>query len=247
MNRASPPPADRCPPPAPPTPLGADTAEFIDRLAHDLSSPITTMMIILGLLRGQPGERLDDASRDFLRRGVVAGERALRLVDGLREWAQVVTTAVAAEPVPLTPLLHEVRSQLALQAPQPTARRVEWRLAELPVVRGDPVLLRRAFVELLGNAIKFSAGRDPAVIEVGLRQLPGMGVQIWVRDNGVGFDCSRLDTLFIPFRRLHLPQEFSGEGLGLAMVKAIAERHGGTVHADTREGEWAEFGFSLPQ
>jgi signal transduction histidine kinase len=225
---------------------GPGTDEFIDRLAHDLSSPVTTMVAVMGLLQGQAGERLDAASHALLKRGVVAGERTLRLIDGLREWARLATAEIHPQPVALAQILQEARSQAALREPPPAGHRVDWRLAEFPVVRGDALMLRRALVELLGNALKFSAGRELAVIEVGWQPLPGAGLRIWVRDNGVGFDRRGLGSLFAPCRRLHLPREFGGEGLGLAIVRAVAERHGGTVDADTLEGEWAEFGFSLP-
>ena len=97
----------------------------------------------------------------------------------------------------------------------------------------------------MSNAFKFTAGREPARIEVGaLRQ--GDSVVYYVRDNGVGFDMRYADKLFGVFQRLHSQDAFEGTGIGLSIVHRIITRHGGRVWADSRPGEGTTLFFSLP-
>ena len=106
-------------------------------------------------------------------------------------------------------------------------------------------LIREVVVNLLSNALKFSARRPFPVIEVGWQGEAGQGAY-FVRDNGVGFDPAYVHKLFGNFERLHLETDFGGNGIGLALVKRIVERHGGKVRAEGRPGEGATFWFTLP-
>jgi signal transduction histidine kinase len=103
-------------------------------------------------------------------------------------------------------------------------------------------LLKQVFANLLSNALKFSRGCRPAIIEVGCE--PGRPV-FWVKDNGVGFDMRYADRLFNVFQRLHSASEFEGSGVGLAVVERIIRRHGGRVWAEARVGRGAAFYFEL--
>ncbi len=120
-------------------------------------------------------------------------------------------------------------------------------VGELLLVRGDPQLLRQVgFGNLLsGNAVKYSRGRADARIEVQARA-DGGHARFHVTDNGVGFDPSQSLRLFTIFSRLHGEDEFEGNGVGLAIVRRVVERHGGQVWAEGRPGKGATFGFSLP-
>jgi signal transduction histidine kinase len=110
-------------------------------------------------------------------------------------------------------------------------------------VHGDPVLLRVAMENLLGNAWKYSADREVAHVEVGMDLQDGERIY-FVRDDGVGFDPDQAARAFEPFHRLH-GAEFEGTGVGLATVKRIIERHGGRVWADARPGGGATVRFTL--
>jgi light-regulated signal transduction histidine kinase (bacteriophytochrome) len=111
---------------------------------------------------------------------------------------------------------------------------------------GDATLLRNLLGNLLGNAWKFTRGREHAVIEFGAVDHPDGETEFYVRDNGAGFPQAYVDKLFRPFQRLHSQEEFSGHGIGLASVRRIIERHGGRIRAEGREGEGAVFYFTLP-
>ena len=115
----------------------------------------------------------------------------------------------------------------------------------MPAVLGDASLLRQVFVNLLSNALKFSAGREQIRIQVQARAVDDEQ-EISIRDNGVGFDPAFADRLFSPFQRLHRQEDFEGTGMGLANVKRIVERHGGSVCALSRPGGGARFVLRLP-
>ena len=133
-------------------------------------------------------------------------------------------------------------------AREAVGRRIEWHLEPLPTLMGDAGLLRQVFVNLLGNAVKFTASRDPAVIRVALSPVQNRVGECVIRvsDNGAGFDMRYAGQLFGPFQRLHSQREFPGTGVGLANVKRILQRHGGTVWAESTPGEGARFFLSLP-
>jgi chemotaxis family two-component system sensor kinase Cph1 len=117
----------------------------------------------------------------------------------------------------------------------------------LGTAEADPALLRQALTNLLGNALKFTRGRTPAVVEVGCRsgEEPGGGPIYYVKDNGAGFDMRYAGKLFGVFERLHRADEYEGTGVGLAIVRRVIERHGGLVWADAKPGAGATFYFTL--
>ena len=125
-------------------------------------------------------------------------------------------------------------------------RRIEWRIGALPRVVADPSFLRLALANLLENAVKYTRGRDPTLVEVSAEARPSDWV-VTVRDNGVGFDMAHVDKLFGVFQRLHRMEDFEGTGIGLANVRRIVARHGGRTWAEGRPGDGAAFSFTLPR
>jgi signal transduction histidine kinase len=161
--------------------------------------------------------------------------------------AEVLTLAHAGhdellvEEVDLGSLVDDVLASLracdASQAGLPV------RVERLPRVNADPTLLRHVYMQLVGNALKFSAQAALPLVEVGCREEDGMRV-FYVKDNGVGFDSDAATLLFEPFKRLH-GERFEGHGMGLSIVRRIVERHGGWIWAQSRPGEGATFSFTL--
>ena len=129
--------------------------------------------------------------------------------------------------------------------PDCDGRDVEWRIAKLPVLDCDPILMVQVFQNLLGNALKYSRNKAYAVIEVDSIQQPGKPPVIFVRDNGAGFNRKYADRLFGAFQRFHNDSEFEGTGVGLATVNRIIQKHGGTIWAESEPDNGATFYFAL--
>ena len=125
-------------------------------------------------------------------------------------------------------------------------RAVETKVDKLPSIPGDRSLLRQVFVNLIGNAVKYTRPRAVARIEIGYRE-EGKEIVYFIRDNGVGFSMEYVHKLFGVFQRLHAHEEFEGTGVGLALVGRIIQRHGGRVWAEGKPDEGAVFHFALPK
>ena len=122
---------------------------------------------------------------------------------------------------------------------------IHWKIAPLPRIQGDPAMLSQVFVNLLGNAVKYTRGRTPAEIEIGVQGEEDGRIIFFVRDNGAGFDPRYAGKLFGVFQRLHRADEFEGTGIGLANVRRIMTRHGGRTWADGQVNQGATFFFTL--
>lgn len=116
----------------------------------------------------------------------------------------------------------------------------------LPVVQGDPGLLRQVWANLLSNALKYSYHAQPSRVWVGATQ-EAEDFRFEVKDNGVGFDMRHAANLFKVFQRLHRAEEFEGTGVGLAIVARVIQRHGGSIAADSQPGQGSRFTFTLPR
>jgi signal transduction histidine kinase len=216
---------------------------FAARLAHDLRGPLVNMRSILAMALQDAGDPPDDQQAELLRRGVQSGDLALRMVRDLLDFARLGNQSLTMAPVRLDDVMQVA---LATVKPQCDGRRIEWNIGPLPTLQGHAGLLQQAFANLLGNAIKYTSGHPVAHIAVVARPLDNGGHEIVFSDDGAGFDPKHADQLFKPFRRLHAADEFVGEGMGLANVRRIVERHGGTVTAQGRLGEGATFTLVLP-
>jgi two-component system, chemotaxis family, sensor kinase Cph1 len=144
-------------------------------------------------------------------------------------------------PVDLTTLAEDVVSRLQ---PDADGREVDWRVQELPTVDTDPALVRTALESLLGNALKFTRPRDHAVITIRPIEHEGQA-GLAVQDNGVGFKMAYAGKLFGMFQRLHRPDEFQGNGAGLALVQRVAQKLGGRVWAESGPDGGATFYITL--
>ncbi|MDZ4103739.1 MAG: response regulator [Hydrogenophaga sp.] len=216
---------------------------FAARLAHDLRGPLVNMRSILAMTLQDLGEQLDPQQAEMMRRGVQSGDLALRMVRDLLDFARLGNQPLTMAPLQLDEVLKAALATVQLQG---AGRVIDWSIGPLPEIHGHAGLLQQAFANLLGNAIKYTSAREQAHISVTAQVLPGGGHHIVFADNGAGFDPKQADQLFKPFRRLHTADEFVGEGMGLANVRRIVERHGGTVMARGRLGEGASFTITLP-
>src|SRR5258706_7923694 len=147
-----------------------------------------------------------------------------RLIDDLLAFSRISRTGMAKRRVNLDEIVRDARRELSAD---PASERAMWVVNPLPEIDGDPAMLRLVFINLLGNAVKYSRQRTDPRIEVGTNSDSDGQTVIFVRDNGVGFDMQYADKLFGVFQRLHRADEFEGTGIGLANVRRIVHRHGG--------------------
>ena len=216
---------------------------FAYTVAHDLRAPTRHIVGYSEMLKQRAGGVLDEESRRLLDTVVRSASRQAKLVEDLLNYLRVGQQAAKLHPLDLGALIHEVRAQLVTQ--DGSVARVEWQIDTIPLLLGDPVLLKQAFMNLLQNAIKFSRDAVPPRIEIHYAQLePGVAA-ISIRDNGVGFDMRYKDKLFHVFQRLHAENEFPGTGVGLAIVRRAIEKQGGAVWAKGCPGKGSTFSFSL--
>ena len=214
---------------------------FTYSVSHDLRAPLRAIDGFSRILVEEYGDRLDEEGRRLL--GIVTDNafKMGRLIDDLLAFSRMGRKAIAWEKLDMGALareaLAEVRSQFRAEA--------EIEIAHMPPARGDRALLRQVWVNLISNALKYSSKREHPRVEIGARQ-EGAETAYYVKDNGVGFDMRHYDKLFGVFQRLHSHEEFSGTGVGLAIVQRIVTRHGGRVWAMAEVDRGAEFYFILP-
>ena len=214
---------------------------FTYSVAHDLRAPLRHIAGFSGILVEEFSSSLNPEAQRYLQRIQEGTRRMGQLVDELLSLARVSRQEPNLQQVGLNTIVKEVVGMLQ---PELEGRLVEWKIAELPFVEGDPTLLRQVFQNLISNALKYSRPRPRAVVEIGQTQCNGQ-FAILVRDNGVGFSMKYADKLFGVFQRLHRPEDFEGTGVGLATVQRIIKKHQGKVWAEAQLDKGATFYFTL--
>ncbi len=220
---------------------------FSYSVSHDLRAPLRHIAGFGDKLGRHLGENADEKSRHYLEVMVSSARRMSALIDDLLVYSRLGRSALRLQTVDMQSLVSETRAMLdannAVDTPQ---HAIEWRIAPLPVVVGDENMLRQVWLNLLGNAVKYSRGSEPARIEVEYVRGSDDSHHFTVRDNGAGFDMQYAGKLFGVFQRLHAPSEFPGTGIGLASVRRVLTRHGGRISAESEPGKGATFHFTLP-
>jgi signal transduction histidine kinase len=221
--------------------VNTELEAFSYSVSHDLRAPLRAIDGFSKALQEDYADRLDAAGVGYLQRVRQAAQRMGLLIDDLLQLARVTRSEVAREEVDLTDMAGKVMQELERMAPE---RRVQSRITPGLVARADGRLMRVVLDNLLGNAWKFTAGRDPGQIEFGVDN--GRTERtFYVRDNGAGFDMAYAGKLFGAFQRLHDAKEFPGTGVGLATVQRIIRKHGGRIWAEAKPNEGAAFYFTL--
>lgn len=220
---------------------------FSYSVSHDLRAPLRHIAGFSDKLGRRLGDQADDKSRHYLEVIGTSAQRMSELIDDLLVYSRLGRSALRLQAVDMQSLVAETRalldSNLAADAP---GRTVEWRIAPLPILIGDENMLRQVWLNLLGNAVKYSDVRNPAVIEVSHQRLDEGSHQFSVVDNGTGFDMRYAGKLFGVFQRMHKASEYHGTGIGLASVRRVVTRHGGRIWAEAEPGVGASFHFTLP-
>jgi PAS domain S-box-containing protein len=216
---------------------------FSYSVSHDLRSPLRSIDGFCQILLSEHAEQLDSEARRVLGIVVRNARQMGILIDDLLAFSGVARKEFDRRPVDMEHLARSVFDELCAAAPE---RAIAFDVGPLARVSGDQALLRQVWVNLLGNAVKFTGPVEQPRIEVRCEPISGE-CRYTVHDNGVGFDPLYADKLFRPFQRLHASSEFEGTGIGLAIVARIVQRHDGRVWAEGSPGVGATFGFSLPE
>ncbi|MBX8463595.1 ATP-binding protein [Deinococcus sp. RIT780] len=218
---------------------------FAYSVSHDLRAPVRHIAGFADLLRKALGNELDANPKAARALNIITESTAHmnELIDAMLNLSRTARQELRVGPVDLNDLVRGVQTDLK---PDLKGRSVQWRVSELPAVQGDAALLRQVLSNLMGNAVKYTTRRPEALIEIWAEAHPERWT-VHVRDNGVGFDSRYAHKLFGVFQRLHRPEEFGGTGVGLANVRRILSRHGGSWAAQGAPDQGATFSFSLPR
>jgi K+-sensing histidine kinase KdpD len=216
---------------------------FAYSVSHDLRAPLRHMVGYSELLQRQASSLLDEKSQRFIRTILDSAKRMGNLIDDLLAFSRIGRAATRETEVDLEQLVKEVVAEIGQDT---KSRDIAWKIGALPVCYGDRSMLKLVVVNLVSNAAKFTRMRKPAEIDIGCVDRD-KEVEVFVRDNGAGFDMQYVDKLFGVFQRLHLAEQFEGTGIGLATVQRIIHRHGGKVWGEGAVDQGATFYFSLPK
>jgi len=215
----------------------ADQHAMTRAISHDLRQPLRHIAGFTQVLTDDLAESLDADHRDQMARVCTATARMDRMLDALLEISRVAGKPLQRERIDLTRMLRDLGETLTSAEPD---RSVDLDVEDGLTANGDPGLVRNMMHALLANAWKFTRGRIPASVRVGRQRNA-----YFVRDNGSGFDMHHATRLFGTFERLHHPDEFEGEGVGLAIAARVVRRHGGRIWAESEPGRGAVFFFTL--
>jgi signal transduction histidine kinase len=215
---------------------------FSYSVSHDLRAPLRAVNGYTSILLEEFSGGLSAEGLGFLKRVKENGDHMGHLIDDLLAFSRLGRQALRVQPVHTRSVVDRALAQLA---PAINGRQVELIIGELPDCESDPALLEQVYVNLIGNAFKYSRMRKGARVVIGAKQGDSETPVYFVKDNGAGFDMQYADKLFGVFQRLHRSQDFEGTGVGLAIVQRIVNRHGGRVWADGKVNEGATFYFTL--
>ncbi len=210
-------------------------------VAHDLRRPLTYINGYSQMIMELYGDKIDLECRRYLKEIFEGTLRMDQLIDALLNFSRVARCDLHIVPIDFSDMVRRIIDEMKMAEPD---RKVEVQIDEGITAVGDLQLLRVVLENLINNAWKYTATKAVAFITFGSASL-GKTPVYFVRDNGVGFDSSQANKLFVPFQRLHGAHEFTGFGIGLATVQRIIKRHGGKIWAEGEPDKGATFYFTL--
>ncbi|MDF9796938.1 PAS domain S-box-containing protein [Catalinimonas alkaloidigena] len=220
--------------------------QFAYVASHDLQEPLRKIRAFGDRLQSKYQEQLDETAQDYINRMQNAAGRMQKLIDDLLKYSRVGRFQDPFQEVNLDELFSNIIEHLEERINDNHAR-VE--VKTLPTVLGDVSTLEQLFTNLLTNALKFKKADQAPLIKVWSENVHEEGEarhQIYLQDNGIGFDEKYLDKIFNIFQRLHGRNAYEGTGIGLAICRKITEMHGGSISATAKLGEGATFIVTLP-
>jgi PAS domain S-box-containing protein len=222
--------------------VNRDLEAFTYSIAHDLRAPLRALGGYSSALMEDCADHLGEAGRGYAERILAASGQMSTLIDDLLRLSRIARAEMHLEWVDLGAEVAQIAADLQGGAPE---RRVRFAIERPVQARVDRLLIRIVLQNLVENAWKFTSGQDDALIEFGTAPAGDAALCCYVRDDGAGFDPHYAGKLFQPFQRLHAASDFPGNGIGLASIKQIVNRHGGRAWAEGAVGEGATIYFTL--
>jgi PAS domain S-box-containing protein len=216
---------------------------FSYSVSHDLRAPLRAVDGFSQAVLEDYGPQLPEEGRRYLLTIRQGAQKMGMLIDDLLTFSRLSRAPINEEQINTGRLVRGVLDDLAAQR---EGRQIDLRIGELPPCTGDPALLKQVWTNLLSNALKYTQKRETAVVEIGSKRSPE-GHVYFVRDNGTGFDMRYAGKLFGVFQRLHRAEDYTGTGVGLALVQRIIHRHGGFIWAEAEVDRGATFYFTLKE
>ncbi|MGC9329814.1 MAG: sensor histidine kinase [Candidatus Hinthialibacter sp.] len=221
--------------------VNEELESYSHSVSHDLRTPLRFVNRIAHVLLHDPGTNLSDVAIQQINMILQATMEMGRLIETLLIFSQVDREPIKKRRLDLRSLfLKTIKEQENAEL----IRDVEIDIQDIAPCRGDRTLLKEVASNLLTNALKFTRKKEKAKITIGCMKTADETIY-FVQDNGIGFNMSNSDSLFLPFQKLHKAEEFEGTGIGLALVKRIIERHGGRIWAEGEVNKGAVFYFTL--
>ena len=220
-----------------------DLEAFAYSISHDLRMPIRHIDGYVKLMFAkipQPREPI----LDYYNKILTSVHRMSVMIDSLLTFSRLGRKELTIRMIDLNPLVCEIIDQFK---PDIGMRKILWKISSLPKIKGDINLIKIVFENLISNAIKYTSKKEEAIIEISTTVKSDSQYEIYVKDNGAGFDMAYCDKLFTVFQRLHSADNFEGIGIGLANVKQIIEKHNGSVRAEGKVNEGATFYITIPK
>lgn len=214
---------------------------FSYSVSHDLRTPLRAISGYSTMLKEDYGSKLDAEGSRIIEAILSNTNMMGQLIDDLLTFSKMARLETLYDSIDMNRVVQHCLQDLINEQSGHTIT-----VAALPACSGDAAMLRQVWLNLLGNAIKYSSKNEKPQIEIGATEDPGFHVY-YVKDNGAGFDMKYASKLFGVFQRLHRQDEFEGTGLGLALVKRIISKHGGEIWADASPNKGATFYFRVPK
>jgi two-component system sensor kinase FixL len=222
----------------------AELEQFAFAASHDLQEPLRKIVAFGDRLQKSLGDRLDERSRDYLGRMQGAATRMQQLIEALLRWSRLTTRAEPFTSMDLGVVVREVLDDLevAIEKADATVH-----VGPMVTLDADPSQMRQLLQNLVGNALKYrDVQRSPEIL-VHAEIVEGDFVRVTVSDNGIGFEAKYAERIFDVFERLHGRTEYEGTGIGLAICRKIARRHGGEITATGEPGVGSTFVVTVPR
>ncbi len=224
------------------TSSNTDLQQFAYVASHDLQEPLRAVAGFLTLIAKRHKGTLDPETEGWINHAVEGAQRMRSLINDLLLYARVESRGKELEPTDCNKALDQAKKDLSVVLEETGA---EINATKLPTLLGDEGQLSQLFQNLVGNAIKFRQTDISPKVDIEVRQENAEWI-FSVKDNGIGFDQTHADRIFIIFQRLQGRDEYQGTGIGLALCKKIVERHGGRIWAESAKGKGSTFFFTIP-